>query len=174
MEAVDILSALQTFEVIVDTREQDTLRARKRYQGFGVPFARRALPYGDYAGSVTLPDGSKSLTEFPQAVIERKMDLDELASCMGRERKRFKAEFERAREHGARIYLVVENGSWAELIGGKYRSRMKPNALIGSLTAFMVRYNANILFCSAHDSPRIIKEVLYRDIKERLERGDYG
>jgi hypothetical protein len=38
----------------------------------------------------------------------------------------------------------------------------------------MIRYNANIIFCNAQDSGRLIKEILYRDLKERLERGDYG
>ena len=45
---------LKTFEILVDSREQDTERARKRYSSFGVPYRRATLSYGDYAYNATL------------------------------------------------------------------------------------------------------------------------
>ena len=42
------------------------------------------------------------------------------------------------------------------------------------MTAYTVRYNMNILFCKEDTSGRLIKEILYRDLKERLERGEFG
>lgn len=56
----------------------------------------------------------------------------------------------------------------------EYRSRYHPNAFMASLTAWMVRYGLVPVFCEARISGRMIREILYRDLKERLERGDYG
>lgn len=169
---------LDTFEILHDSREQDTARAQKRYASFGVPHQKAVLSYGDYTYNATLPDGSKiynvSDTISPVCAIERKMDLDELAACFTRGRSRFQREFERAQEHGSRIYLLCENSNWENLLNGKYGSRFNANAFAASITAWMVRYNANVIFCKEETSGRIIKEILYRDLKERLENGQYG
>ena len=174
MTPVEQKAVLKTLTVIVDTREQNTARARRRYENMGVPYIRSALSYGDYTWMATLPDGSTLAPEHPLAVVERKMNLDELAECFTRSRARFEREFQRAADNNARIYLLIENGSWGDLFQHNYRSRFSVNAFLASITAFMIRYNANIIFCNAQDSGRLIKEILYRDLKERLERGDYG
>ena len=127
MDVFEQKKVLDSFEILVDTREQDTERAHKRYASFGVPIRRAAL----------------------------------------------KNEFERARDHGCRIYLLCENTSWENLLNGKYRSRVHANAFAASVTAWLVRYNANLIFCKEETSGRLIREILYRDLKERLERGEF-
>ena len=178
MTIFDKREVLKSFEILHDSREQDTDRARKRYESFGVPHQRAVLSYGDYTYNATLPDGNKiydiSKTISPACVIERKMNLDELAGCFTRSRQRFQREFERAQEHGSRIYLVCENANWENLLNGKYKSRMHAEAFSASIMAWMIRYNMNIIFCKEETSGRIIKEILYRDLKERLENGQYG
>ena len=178
MDIFEQKQVLGTFRILVDTREQDTPRARRRYEAFGVPYERATLNYGDYTYNATLPDGRPlfdiSETIRPPCVVERKMSLDELASCYTTGRKRFTQEFERAKENGCRVYLLCENATWENLLAGRYRSRMNPNSFRGSAAAFMVRYNANLIFCKAETSGVIIKEILYRDLKERLEKGEYG
>ena len=120
-----------------------------------------------------LPDGRKiyddSKTIEPACVIERKMDLAELSNCFTHGRERFQREFERAANNGCRIYLI-----WENLLNGKYRSKFNPNAFTASSVAWMVRYNLNLIFCKEETSGRLIKEILYRDLKERLENGQYG
>lgn len=178
MTIFDQKAVLDSFEILHDSREQDTERARKRYDSFGIPHQKAVLNYGDYSYNATLPDGSKiydtSKTISPACAVERKMNLDELASCFTRSRSRFQKEFERAQEHGSRIYLLCENSSWENLLNGRYSSRFHANAFAASITAWMVRYNANLIFCKEETSGRIIKEILYRDLKERLERGEFG
>ena len=177
MDIFNQKKVLDSFEILVDTREQDTERAHKRYASFGVPIRRVALGYGDYAYNATLPDGRQiydvSKTVSPMCVVERKMNLDELAGCYTRSRDRFRHEFERAQNHGCRIYLLCENASWENILNGKYRSQIHANAFTASATAWMVRYNANLIFCKEETSGRLIKEILYRDLKERLERGEF-
>lgn len=164
---------LSSFEIIVDTREQETPKAKERYESFGVPYQKATLSYGDYCGNVRLQNGSwlydQSDTIRARCVIERKMSLDELAGCFTRGRERFKREFERAAESGARVYLLVENGSWESILFHRYRSQFTTAAFLGSLTAWMTRYNASVIFCKSDISGRLIKEILYRDMKERVE-----
>lgn len=177
MNGVEQQEVLQSIEILVDTREQPTRRAMKRYERFKCPHRRCTLSYGDYAYNATLPDGKQiyDVTETisPACVIERKMSLDELAACFCKGRERFVKEFERARESNARVFMIVENANWENLLNGKYRTKMNVNAFVASLVAFMVRYNMNLLFCKEETSGDLIKEILYRDLKERLERGEF-
>lgn len=174
MDVFDQKAVLDSFRILVDTREQDTARARRRYKSFGCPFEKTTLNYGDYTYTATLPDGSSlvpSGTVSGLCVVERKMDLDELAQCLTRNRARFAREFERAAANGARVFLLVEDGSWEGIIAGRYKTRIHPNAFFSSLTAWMIRYNITIVFCKEETSGRMIREILYRDLKERLENG---
>lgn len=97
------------------------------------------------------------------------MHLDELCLCFGKERPRFEREFERARDAGCRIYLLVENGSWEKAYNGKYRSLLNPNALIASIDAFRARYGMQLDFCKEETTGRLLRDILYRELKEYLE-----
>lgn len=178
MDIFEQKAVLDSFVVLVDRREHDTPKAQWRYKSFKAPFRKVTLSYGDYTYNATLPDGSLIHDEMqaisPPCVIERKMGLDELAGNFTRGRDRFVREFTKAQERGARIYLICENATWENLISGKYKSRMNPGALLASVEAWMVRYNTNVTFCEARTTGRLIREILYRELKERLERGEYG
>ena len=173
MDAFD--QTLKSFQIIVDSREQDTARARKRYASFDCDYVRGVLDYGDYTYNLALPDGllyDVSSRISPKCVVERKQNLDELAMCFTRSRDRFKREFERAAASGARVYLLTENASIDMIMAGQYRSRFTPKAFMASLMAYSVRYDMVPVFCEMGNSGRLIHEILYRDAKERLERGE--
>ena len=178
MERFEIEDCLKSMEILVDTREQPSQRATDRYESFGCPWQKRTLNFGDYTYNFLLPNGEKlfsdEITVSGHAVIERKMSLTELSGCFCQSRYRFKAEFERATAAGASIYLLVEDATWEKLLTGKYKTRFNPAAFTASLIAWSIRYNIKPIFCRKESSGRIIKEILYRELKERLERGDYG
>lgn len=177
MDAFEVNDVLSTFTILIDSREQKTPRAAERYAAFGVPYERVTLKYGDYCGQIELPGGpvyDVTKAVKPGCVIERKMSLDELASCFTQGRDRFRREFERAADAGAKVFLLVENGSYEAVINHRYRSRFNPNAMLASLTAWSIRYNITPVFCRSGTSGRLIKEILYRDMKERLQRGEFG
>lgn len=177
MDSFEIRDVLSTFEVIADTREQNTPRAKERFDAFGVPVRRATLAYGDYCGQIELPGRllhDVSETIRPACVIERKMSADEVAMCFTRGRDRFRREFERAVENNAKVYLLIENASYESILNHRYRSRYNPTAFLASLTAWTIRYNLTPVFCKAQTSGRLIREILYRDIKERLESGEFG
>lgn len=172
------MEILESFELIVDTREQRTSRAKRRFAAFTAPYQHSVMSYGDYCANVTLPSGGKlydtSVTITARCVIERKMSLDELAGNLTRGRDRFRREFERAQAAGATVYLLVEDGSWDKLLRHEYRSRFTPEAFFASLTAWQARYDLRIVFCPHTITAKIIQEILYRDMKERLERGEFN
>lgn len=177
MDPFEIEEALESFQIIADTREQNTPEARKRFARFGVPVLRATMNYGDYCGLIKTngePLHNLKTTISAPCVVERKMSLDELAGNLTRGRKRFQQEFERARKAGAHVYLLVENGSWEAIKMHRYRSQFHPKAFMASLTAWMVRYDICPIFCKTDTAPDLIREILYRDLKERLERGEYG
>ena len=171
------VQVLNSMEILVDTREQCTAKAEQRYKSFGVPYSRNTLAYGDYTANFTLLDGSKlydtSNTISPICVVERKMNLDELAQCFTSGRERFEREFEKAIANNCFIHLICEDGSWEKIEGHKYRSKFPPKAYIASLTAWQRRYNIHVHFCSSLESGKLIKEFLYRDMKERIEKGEF-
>lgn len=170
MNPFEVSRALKNLTLIVDTREQDTDRLRRRIRQTGLSFVRQKLDFGDYSAKTTLDNG----TEFDissSVSIERKMNLDELCACYCKGRKRFTREFERAKSAGAKVYLLIENANWEKAYSGSYRSKMSPQALTASLFAWLARYNCQIIFCKEETSGKIIREILYREMKERLENG---
>jgi hypothetical protein len=97
------------------------------------------------------------------------MSLDEICNCYCQQRERFEKEFERSEEANAKVYLLIENATWENAYSGNYRSKMSSQALVASLTAWIVRYNCQIIFCKPETSGKLIKELLYRELKERLK-----
>lgn len=177
MDIFDIKKCLDSIEVLIDSREQPNKRAEKRYKSFDCPYRRQKLEYGDYTYNCILPDGKPLYGEEdkvnPDVFIERKMNLEELSQCFCQSRDRFEREMERATDHGAKIYLLVENATYENLLNGKYKTKFHPEAFTASLFAWVARYNIVPVFCKSEMSGKVIKKILFRELKERLTRGDY-
>lgn len=164
----EIEKILRTLVVLVDTREQDTARARERYAGFERPIDRKALKFGDYSARLTGLNGEEISLENVVS-IERKMSLDELCGCFCGGRERFRREFQRAKDAGASVYLLIENSSLDSAYIGAYNSKMSPNSLTASILAWSIEFGITPLFISAARSGRIIKDILYREARWYLE-----
>ena len=168
MNPFDLQKSLNGMVCLVDTREQDTPRLRARLAQMGCEYRREALKFGDYSAEFPLPDGN-ILSLKDKVSIERKMDLGELCNCFGHDRSRFTREFERAKESGAKLYLIIEGADWDKAYNGKYRSKMHPKSLVSSMFAWLARYDCQLIMCQPNMSGKIIREILYREGKERLE-----
>ena len=168
MTPFELEKCLDSMVLLVDTREQPTPRLQARIEISGLPYERKKLEQGDYSCKCTLP-GGEELDFSSKVAIERKMNLDELCLCFGKERKRFEREFERAKENGCKIYLLVENGNWEKAYNGKYQSRYNRKALVASIDAFRARYGMQLDFCKEETTGRLIRDILYRELKEYLK-----
>lgn len=167
----EINAVMSTMTVLIDTREQNTPQARKRWLDLGVEHERQKLDFGDYSAKVLIDGEWRSYAGL--LAIERKMSLDELAMCYSSQRSRFEREFQRAQVAGAKMYIVCENASWESAYGGKYRSQMSSSALTASIHAWAARYGVTVYFCKPETTGRLIRDILYREIKEDITNGAY-
>ena len=176
MEYLDIQTCLESMQIIVDTREQPSKRAYDRYSLFGCPYRRQTMEFGDYTYNFTFnskelfPPGVKVKSE---CVIERKASLDELSGNFTRDRMRFIRELQKAADAEASIYLLVENANLQKIYTGHYYTRFDKKAFFSSFMSIVAKYNIKPIFCPAEMSGRVIYEVLYRELKHRLEKGDF-
>lgn len=168
----EVEKMLESMTILCDTREQPTGRFERRVEGFGLPYLRKCLPYGDYSAQYIDLNGEIVSIENKIA-IERKMNADEICTCFTKDRKRFAREFERAKADGAKVYLLIENESWERIINGKYRSKLSPKALKASLLAWAARYDLNIVYCKEETTGGLIRDILHYELKELLTSEDY-
>ena len=152
---------------VIDRREQPTQALEKRLE-YLQPYERETLTAGDYTAKTLLPDGTWF---YVPVTIERKMSLSEIAGNFCRERERFRAEFNRARDAEIRLIILIEQSSWESAYSGAYRSQMRPQSLIASLLTWMARYKCPILMCNRPDTGgKLIRDVLRYEMREALER----
>lgn len=172
MHPVDVKDALESMVIYCDSREQNTKSLQRRLESMGRPVERIALPSGDYSCKITLPNG-KDVSFVDRVMVERKMGVDEICGNFTRNRDRFIREFDRFKAKGGKPYLLIEDTDWPMIFNGSYRSKVNPNALIASLMAWQARYDAHIMFCESSYSGQLIERILYYEVKEALERGDF-
>lgn len=154
--------------VLVDTREQDNFAFKRRMNAIPCPKKREKLLSGDYSAECPLPNG-ETLTLKHTIAVERKMSIDELAQCFTNGRERFEREFDRFKAQGGILLLLCENASWEKIYAGCYETKVTPQALIASILAWSARYGMRTFFCDEHYSGKIIYDILYRELKEKLE-----
>lgn len=164
----EITKLLKELNIVCDTREQENEWIVGYFNTKKIPHTSRKLDAGDYSATL----GDYSLEN--DVVIERKADLDELCGNLTIDRERLEREFIRAKANGVRVFLLVEDGSWEDIILGNYRSKLKPNSFMATLLAWQARYNLTIIFCRKSNTARIIYGILYYTAREELKNGKYN
>jgi DNA excision repair protein ERCC-4 len=114
--------------LIIDSREQSPL-VFTRFESI-----RGTLQTGDYSIA-----GLEELF-----AVERKSIDDLVGCCIGDNRERFERELHRLRGFRFKRLLVV--GSRGEIQLQRYRSRILPKSVLGSLNAWECRYDVPIVF----------------------------
>lgn len=171
----EVRAILKQMGVLVDTREQKWEHIRWMLDQAGCRVERGKLGQGDYTAFVPMSafpgfqdvPGLYSLQD--EVVIERKANLDEIAGNFTTGRDRFEREFIRAKSKGVKVFLVIENASWADVLSHNYRSQLSPKSLMGSLLSWQAKYNVTIVFCRPEETARILYSTLYYWLKARLE-----
>lgn len=151
--------------IICDTREQVNGHILDWFRKQKIQFVERGLSTGDY--SVMWRD--KSFED--EVLVERKANLDEIAGNFTTGRERFEREFTRAKANGTKVFLIVENASWSDIMLGNYRSKLNPKSFLSSFLSWQAEFNITILFCKPSETPRIIHGILYYWVRNRLKRG---
>lgn len=171
----EVRAILKQMGILADTREQKWEHIRWALDNAGCRIERGKLDQGDYTAFVPMSafpgfqdvPGLYSLQD--EVVIERKANLDEIAGNFTTGRDRFEREFIRAKSKGVKVFLVIENASWADVLSHNYRSQLSPKSLMGSLLSWQAKYNVTIVFCRPEETARILYSTLYYWLKARLE-----
>ena len=114
--------------IVCDTREQEPL-VFTRFTS-----VRGTLQTGDYS--------IVGLTDL--FAVERKSINDLVSCCMGENRSRFERELHRLRGYRFKRLLVI--GSRGEIELQRYHSRISPKSVLGSLSAWEVRFDLPLVF----------------------------
>ena len=166
---------LKQMGILADTREQKWEHIRWMLDQAGCRVERGKLDQGDYTAFVPMSafPGFQDVPGFyslqDEVVIERKANLDEIAGNFTTGRERFEREFLRAKSKGVKVFLVIENANWADVLSHNYRSQLSPKSLMGSLLSWQAKYNVTIVFCRPEETARILYSTLYYWLKARLE-----
>lgn len=160
--------------IIVDSREKvnqhvttyfDDLPCRCRYE-------IKKLDFGDYSAKIQL-DNQITISLEDKVVIERKASLDELAINITKDRPRFEREFQRAKDKNAKVFLLIENASWWDIIAHHYRSQLNPKSFTATLLAWQCRYNITVSFIQENLSGMFIKGTMFYALRDYLAQIGY-
>ena len=115
---------------MIDSREQQPLPIRR------LPTVGGGLYSGDYSVK-----GLESLF-----AVERKSVPDLVSCCAGSNRARFENELHRLR--GCRFKRLLIVGGRSEIEQHRYRSRIQPASVLGSLAAWEIRFDCPVVFAA--------------------------
>jgi ERCC4-type nuclease len=131
----------KNFKIIIDTREKKNSHITNYFDREGINYINKKMDSGDYSFEL---DG---LTFESKLIIERKACIDEICNNFTRHRERFEREFQRIKEDSF-VILLIENSTIDMIKEHKYRSKMHPNSLLGSLKSWQKKYNIITVFCN--------------------------
>ena len=164
----------------------DMYRGKKTTYGNPVQYyiKDKGLKVGDYTIAVQLPNG-EVINFQDKVVIERKADLNELASNFYDSKSkdengltRIEREFKRAKEAGIKIHLVIETeDAISKILSSKHfrydkASKINPKSFMMMFLSLCNRYNVNVWYCNKKDSARVINDLLYVYAREYLKGVD--
>ncbi len=147
--------------VIIDTREQRPLTLTLPQNA---EVTRRALTSGDY-----------SLEGLEDVISIERKSLDDWIGTILNSRSRFRRELMRLQEYC--YAAVVIEGGLSDILAGNYKSKVKPDSLLGMSCQLMLQYSP-VHFIYAGDRPhaaRLVSELLVladKNIPLRMEIGD--
>jgi len=161
------MKRLENLTIIVDTREKENKNILQYLSNKNISYIRRKLDFGDYSYMI---DDLSYENEFS---IERKMSLTELSGNIAQYRDRFERELQRAKESNAKLILLVENGSYDDILQHNYKTELTEKSYIASLFSFSNRYNLDINFINKKYAGLFIYHACYYHARERLKESEY-
>lgn len=164
----EIEKSLQTLVILVDTREKRWEHIGAALDKLGCPYERKKLDFGDYSYRYTRPDGTKE-DMSGQIALERKASLDEICGNFTYGRERFAREFQRAKDSGAEVHLLVEDANWGKIKNHLYLSRLHPEALQGNLFSWLNRYDLRLWFSPTAFAGELIYKLFRYHLRNRLQ-----
>lgn len=145
--------------IIEDSRQKQGKHQKKHqfWSDVGIPYMRSALAYGDYI-------------KAPEVAVDTKQDITEICGNMcgdGREKHRFAAECNKAKEFGTKLFFLIEDKRFKTIddLYGKqihlHNGMTVPgDQLATAMHTMSGRYGCEFVFCDPNESGRKIIELL--------------
>lgn len=164
-----IKGMLKQMVVLVDSREQKNGHILDYFQRQGIPYKVEKLDFGDYSCKLPAAAAGRDIYFHDSVVIERKNSLEEISGNLTKGRERFETEFLKARNAGAKIYLMIEDArGFTGIVMHGYKTQLKPAAFMASLKTWEHRFDANIQFVDSQFSGYYIATTLQYFVREAL------
>lgn len=139
---------LDSMIILVDTREHDGKNDHilNYFDSKNILWKKQKLDYGDY--SFMVPQNEelgipRDIYFDKEIMVERKASLDEFADNATEERNRIKKELAMAPPNKV---LLIENGSYEDMINGNYRSKFSAKSYYGTIHSFWHEFNIPVFF----------------------------
>lgn len=145
--------------IVEDSRQKKGMHELKHahFEQMGVRLIRNMLPFGDYA----MP---------PSISIDTKANMDEIASNIGTDHRRFKNECVAAKEAGCQLIILVENTNGIASVNDVHKwinpeLVYRPRAITGerlqkAMITMSERYGVRFEFCKPEEAAERIIELL--------------
>ena len=170
----EIATIKKNLVVLIDTREQRNEHIKEFFEKKNINFKIHKLDYGDY--SVMIPKNAvEGLTRDiyfdKDIVIERKANIDELASNFKEDGVRIKTEMAHINKYNIRSDLFIEDPNYDfNIRSGNYRSNYKPESLYARIKkSIEMRYNTLVRPISKSMIASEIYNTLEAYVYERLK-----
>lgn len=142
----ELKELLKSMVVLVDTREQSWAHIQEFFDAKKIPYEVTKLDFCDY--SFKLPANAdygidRDIYFCNLLSIERKGSLEELSGNLTNDRSRIENEFIRAK---GRTHLLIENGTYEDIINHRYKTEYQPVSFLASLHSFSERYGFFVQF----------------------------
>jgi hypothetical protein len=161
---------LKSLVILCDSRENKNYHILEWFDKKSIAHIEHTLNFGDY--SFMLPaglvdDSRRNIYFDHQIIIERKASLEELSNNLSHDRQRFEDEF--LRSGNCRKILMIESGSFDDILLNRYKTGLNPASYFGSLLTFSQRYGLETVFISPENAGRFIYSTMYYYLREIIK-----
>ncbi|MGF6375008.1 ERCC4-type nuclease [Clostridiales Family XIII bacterium PM5-7] len=142
----EVEAICKSIVVLVDTREQKNDHITDWFDKKKIKWKKKAMSNGDY--SFYIPKNEelnipRDLYFDREIMVERKRNLDELATNFTAHRTRLEEELA---TFGGKKYLLLENTNYNDIAENNYRSKLAVKSYLSTLHTFNHRYNWEVTF----------------------------
>jgi ERCC4-type nuclease len=168
----ELKKLLKSIVILYDTREHEGKNDHilSWFDDNKINYAKSKLPYGDYGFMLPKNDELGIIRDTyytSQFCIERKANIDEIIGNFANDRDRIEDEFLR---HQGKMILLIEDGNYADIRNGNYKSKYNSKSAIGTLHSFSVKYDVPFVFIKKEDSGCFIYCTFYYYLRSLISK----
>lgn len=165
----EIKTILKKMVILIDSREQKNQHVTKYFDSKKIPWRTHKLDFCDYSALIpAIPELGidRDLYFDKEVAVERKAHLEELSQNLAQKREQFNNEWLRSQD--CKKFLIVEKGSYDDIIDHKYNTEFKSESYFASLLSFEHKYNLRVMFVGKENAGKYIWAQLYYHVREVL------